>query len=113
MISITLPPYTPVIGPSASAAGAAPVSGETAIPPPTAVATPEATPVEQQPDNSLVMRSQDIEAKFEYNSDIHRVIITLKSTSTGEVLRQIPSEHVMQLLQGVMDLAGSVYNGRG
>jgi uncharacterized FlaG/YvyC family protein len=52
-------------------------------------------------------------ASYDYDTDIHQVIITLRRQGSGEVMQQIPSEQIVNLLQGVMERLGAVLDRRG
>jgi hypothetical protein len=72
-----------------------------------AVASPEHSP------HAIVLEQDQMVASYDYDTDIHQVIITLRRQGSGEVMQQIPSEQIVNLLQGVMERLGAVLDRRG
>jgi hypothetical protein len=67
--------------------------------------TPVAAPDLQQP---LVLQQNQIKASFQYDQDLSTIIITLRREDNGQVIRQIPSEKMLNILAGIMDSIGKV-----
>jgi len=56
---------------------------------------------------------QNIEARFSFDKELAQVIITLRDTETGEIVRQIPPEKVLHFAQFLLEqLTGRVLNAR-
>ena len=53
----------------------------------------------------------EIEAKFEIDESDKRVVITLRNTRTGKVIRQIPPEEFMSNFRGFRNGLGLLFNG--
>lgn len=63
-------------------------------------------------DNKQVMVEQNpIQESYDYNNELNQVIITLKQAD-GEVVQQIPSEKILQMLQSMVAL-DHAYDGKG
>jgi uncharacterized FlaG/YvyC family protein len=66
-------------------------------------------PVAKPPDNDWEPRSTlkfsvtaaDVDARFEIHEATSRVIVTMYSRETGEVLREVPSRHVLDVIASV------------
>lgn len=49
---------------------------------------------------------------FSVDDRINTFIVTVKNTNTGEVIRQIPSEVVVNMAHSIEDLKGVIFNGK-
>jgi len=81
----------------------------------TTQAVPSATapePVMADP-QSMVMGNQQIDASFYYDQQMNQVVITLTRAETGEVVRQIPQEHMRSFMVGIVALAGKLFDEKG
>lgn len=47
---------------------------------------------------------------FSYDESLERPVVTVRNTTTGEVVRQIPSEVVVQLAHSIDDMKGILLN---
>jgi len=47
---------------------------------------------------------------FKYDESLDRPVVTVRNTRTGEVVRQIPSEVVVQLAHSIDDMKGILLN---
>ena len=47
---------------------------------------------------------------FSMDGEVNRVVITVRQTETGEVIRQIPSEAVLRLAHNLKAIRGLLYN---
>jgi hypothetical protein len=64
----------------------------------------------------VVMKSapqSQVEAQFDFNRELSQLIITIKRSDTGEVIRQIPPKEVISFLEGIMKSVGAVIDGKG
>jgi len=53
-----------------------------------------------------VLRSASVSVQFEIDSATHRVITKVTDKSTGEVIRQIPTEEVVRIADAMAQLQG-------
>ena len=65
--------------------------------------TPQPAPTPQQP---VTVTQGRISGSFEYDQAVNRVIITLRNEKTGEIVEQIPNEHIIKMLTNVMQEIG-------
>ena len=67
--------------------------------------TPTAKPpkTDWEPRSSLKfsVTAADVDARFEIHEATSRVIVTMYSRETGEVLRELPSRHVLDVIASV------------
>lgn len=80
------------------------------------VALEPAAPSETAPDTapkSMTVEQDHLVAQYDYNDELHQVIITLQRSDTGEVIQQLPAEQVINLLQGMMERLGQMVDRRG
>ena len=82
--------------------------------PAAAIATPpvEEAPEPPAPEQPRVVQSPSLQASFFYDQQLNQLIITLTSPETGEVVRQIPEEHLQRFIVGMMELAGNLFDTR-
>ena len=80
-------PATPPERPPAADAGPSP-------PPPTTRWEPRST-------LKFSLIAADVDAKFEIHEATSRVIVTMYDRETGEVLRELPSRHVLDVIAAV------------
>jgi len=52
------------------------------------------------------MEAWATEAQFEIDPDTNRVVVSLKDAKTGEVIKTIPSEAIMQMARTITELQG-------
>lgn len=52
-------------------------------------------------------------AQFDYDKEAHQLIIRLKRGDTGEVVQQIPPEHIIDFLKSVMKQVGALIDAKG
>lgn len=56
------------------------------------------------------MQDSDRDLNFSVDEASDRVVITVKSTSTGEVIRQIPDQALLRVAHNIEDIKGLLYN---
>lgn len=75
------------------------------VPTAEAVEKPEAKPqkTDWEPRSSLKFNivAADVDARFEIHEATSRVIVTMYDRETGEVLRELPSRHVLDVIASV------------
>lgn len=76
-----------------------------------------ATPVEEAPEPAVseqprVVPRPSLQANFYYDQQLNQLTITLTDPETGDVVRQIPDEHMRRFIAGMMELAGKVFDTR-
>lgn len=59
------------------------------------------------------MSSQNRDLSFTIDDETKRTIVTVKESSSGEVIRQIPSEEVLKLASRIQELQEDVGNSVG
>lgn len=59
-----------------------------------------------------MMSKQGRDLSFSMDEKLNRTIIQVRSTSTGEVVRQIPDETVLKVAHSIEDLKGLLLNER-
>jgi len=81
---------------------------------PAAIPTPPVAeaPAPAAPEQPMVVQSPGLQASFFYDQQLNQVIITLTSPESGEVVRQIPDEHMQRFISGMMELAGKLFDTR-
>lgn len=47
-------------------------------------------------------------AKFEYNKEINRIVITISESGTDEVLKEIPTKEIQNMLKRIHTMTGMV-----
>lgn len=47
-------------------------------------------------------------AKFEYNKEINRIVITISENGTDEVLKEIPTKEIQNMLKRIHTMTGMV-----
>lgn len=47
---------------------------------------------------------------FSYDESVNRPVITVKNTTTGDIVRQIPSEDVLRVAHHIDELKGILFN---
>lgn len=106
MIIQNTPHISQAAQPEIRAQGAAPAAAEPkpAIAPPSPVVLPQPTPVELkvavEAINKAVQQSnQNLE--FSVDSDTNRTVVKMVDTRTGELIRQFPSESVLEIARGI------------
>ena len=57
------------------------------------------------------MQAQRRGLSFSYDSSINTHVVTVKSASSGEVIRQIPSEVVVRVAHNIEKLKGLLFEG--
>jgi len=55
-------------------------------------------------------RKEGRNLNFSMDDEVNRVVITVRQTETGEVIRQIPSEAVLRLAHNLKSIRGLLYN---
>ncbi len=58
------------------------------------------------------MKDGNRDLGFSVDGRINTFIVTVKNTNTGEVIRQIPSEVVVNMAHSIEDLKGVIFNGK-
>lgn len=56
------------------------------------------------------MKSKGRDLNFSMDERINRTVITVKNMQTGEVVRQIPTEQVVQMAHSIEDMKGLLFN---
>jgi flagellar protein FlaG len=59
------------------------------------------------------LNSQNRDLSFTFDNETKRTIVTVKESSSGEVIRQIPSEEVLKLASRIQELQEDVVNSVG
>jgi hypothetical protein len=54
----------------------------------------------------------NIEARFSFNEELAQIVITLRDTNSGEVVRQIPPEKVLQFAEFLLKTTGRILDAR-
>ncbi|ACM23622.1 Flagellar protein FlaG protein [Thermotoga neapolitana DSM 4359] len=52
------------------------------------------------------------EAEFKYDSELNMVIVKIKDTETGEIIRQIPPEVMVKIAKSINELLGILVDER-
>lgn len=52
------------------------------------------------------VRNMGTDAKFEYNEDINRIIITITDKSNHEIVKEIPTEDTQKMLEHIHTMSG-------
>jgi flagellar protein FlaG len=55
-------------------------------------------------------RKEGRNLNFSMDDEVNRLVITVRQTETGEVIRQIPSEAVLRLAHNLKSIRGLLYN---
>jgi len=71
---------------------------------------PQATVQDMKEINKLINRNTV--AEFGYNEPTNRITITIKDKETDEVIREIPSEKALKMLEKAWELAGILVDER-
>jgi flagellar protein FlaG len=103
------PAVQPVATPAAAPAPDVMLKGR-AVPGPAPADTPDTASVEKAAaDMEAYARSVGRSLQFRVDQDSGRVVVSVRDPSTGELIRQIPSEAALRIAQdlGSSDLAGS------
>lgn len=81
----------------------------------TADVVPNTSAVEQPvaDQQSMVASNRQVDASFYYDQQLNQVVITLTRAETGEVIRQIPQEHMQSFMVGMLALAGKLFDEKG
>ena len=69
-------------------------------------APPEAAPTRDRGARSLLkfsLSAADVDARFEIHEATSRVTVTMYERQTGEVLREVPSKHVLDVIAAVIE----------
>lgn len=53
------------------------------------------------------------QVRFEMNNEADRLVISLLDGETGEVVRQIPPEELLNMIEHLKDLRGNLVNSEG
>jgi uncharacterized FlaG/YvyC family protein len=64
-------------------------------------AKPHETDWEPRSSLKFSVTAADVDARFEIHEATSRVIVTMYSRETGEVLREVPSRHVLDVIASV------------
>lgn len=78
--------------------------------------TPPAQPISQEQvqaaANSVREYIQPFNGKLEFsvNKDIHRVVVKVVDSESGEVIRQIPSEEMIAIAKALDSIKGLLFN---
>lgn len=56
------------------------------------------------------MKSKNRDLSFAVDERVNRTIITVKKLSTGELVRQIPTEEVIKMAHSIEDMKGLLFN---
>lgn len=67
----------------------------------TRTATPSVSDWEPRSSLKFSVTAADVDARFEIHEATSRVIVTMYSRETGEVLREVPSRHVLDVIASV------------
>ncbi|MCF7800528.1 MAG: flagellar protein FlaG [Candidatus Marinimicrobia bacterium] len=59
------------------------------------------------------VRSKGIKISFKYDERVSRPVIVVRDQETGEVIRQIPQEEMLELVDKLNDINGMLFRGRG
>lgn len=79
----------------------------------------EADRTANEPEHATRLAARQIEAylqragltlEFRVDADTERMIVTVREKSSGEVIRQIPSEEALQLARRLADQSGGILN---
>ena len=86
------------------------------------VSAPKAVDIQYDPaqakkslQDAVSMLNQQMDAKkqglgFSYDDSTKQPVITVRNTSSGEVIRQIPTEDLLRIAHKMDDLKGILYN---
>ncbi|HEX2951315.1 MAG TPA: flagellar protein FlaG [Armatimonadota bacterium] len=61
----------------------------------------------------IVLEHEQLEASFEYDQHLRQVIIKLKRADDGEVIRQLPPEQVVNMLNNIVNAVESMFDVKG
>lgn len=61
----------------------------------------------------LTLDQGNLQASFEYDQSLKQIIIILRRAENGEVVQQLPSEQIMNMLRGMMDSLGNALDVKG
>lgn len=53
------------------------------------------------------------QVRFEMNNNVDKLVISLLDGESGEVVRQIPSEELLNMMEHLRDLTGNLVNSEG
>jgi flagellar protein FlaG len=57
---------------------------------------------------NAMMKAWDTGLRFEIDEDTHKVVVSIIDTTTGDVLRQIPSEEVLHVAKMITKFQGQI-----
>ena len=109
----------PLPRPAAELAAPLRAAADAARPKGAASVKPEPTPSAEQARGELKRaldelndqsRKEGRNLNFSIDDEVNRVVITVRQSQTGEVIRQIPSEAVLRLAHNLKAIRGLLYN---
>lgn len=54
----------------------------------------------------------NLEARYSFNEELAQIIVTLRNVDTGEVVRQIPPEKILQFAEFLLRRTGRILDAR-
>ena len=66
-----------------------------------------------QDSDHYFLEQNNIQASFEYDKQLKQVIITVRREDTGEIIQQIPSEHIVHMMQGIVETLDKMVDLKG
>ncbi len=54
----------------------------------------------------------NVEARFSFNEELAQIVVTLRDVDTGEVVRQIPPEKILQFAEFLLKRTGRILDAR-
>lgn len=105
MIIQNTPPMSPAVQPDLRANGAAPAKVVAAITP-AQNAPVQPSPSSEELNNAVAtinqaMQQSNQSLEFSVDTDAHRTVVKMVDTSTGELIRQFPSEATLAISRGI------------
>lgn len=64
-------------------------------------------------DMNKYVRSRGTKISFKYDERVSRPVIVVRDQETGEVIRQIPPEEMLKLLDKLRNINGILFQGKG
>nr|WP_104741209.1 FlaG family protein [Helicobacter suis] len=59
------------------------------------------------------MRRIRSDLTFSYNEEIRSLVVTIKDSNGGKIIRQIPSQEVIKLAEKMHDIVGIIFDKKG
>lgn len=66
-----------------------------------------------QNSDHYVVERENLQASYDYDKQLKQIIITLRRGDTGETVRQIPSEHIVRMLQSAAESLDNLVDVKG